>query len=161
MNFSKQEWVTLGVGIIVIIGVILLLKTGPVSTTQQKQIAMSQLSTGVKGENISKDPRIQIIEVQKGTGTEAVNGKTVYVHYTGTFTDGKKFDSSLDRGQPLPFVLGSGNVIKGWDMGILGMKVGGKRHLVISPELAYGSQANGPIPANSTLIFDVELMDVK
>lgn len=96
-----------------------------------------------------------------GTGAEAVPGKEVSVHYVGTFLDGQKFDSSIDRGQPFSFILGSGMVIKGWDMGVQGMKVGGKRKLVIPADLGYGSQAVGPIPANSTLVFEVELLGVK
>jgi FKBP-type peptidyl-prolyl cis-trans isomerase len=96
-----------------------------------------------------------------GTGDEAVAGKTVSVNYVGTLDDGTKFDSSYDRNQPFEFVLGTGQVIKGWDEGVAGMKVGGKRKLVIPPDLAYGSQANGKIPANSTLTFEIELLAVK
>ncbi len=96
-----------------------------------------------------------------GTGAEAVAGKHVTVNYLGTLTDGTKFDSSYDRNQPFDFDLGAGQVIKGWDQGVAGMKVGGKRKLVIPPELGYGSQAAGSIPPNSTLVFEVELLDVK
>ena len=97
-----------------------------------------------------------------GTGTEALAGKTVSVHYTGWLTDGTKFDSSKDRGQPFSFPLGAGRVIKGWDEGVAGMKVGGKRTLVIPPELGYGARgAPGAIPPNATLKFEVELLDVK
>jgi FKBP-type peptidyl-prolyl cis-trans isomerase len=103
------------------------------------------------------------IEDQKvGSGAEAVAGKTVSVHYTGTLTNGTKFDSSRDRGQPFSFGLGQGQVIKGWDEGVAGMKVGGKRKLTIPPELGYGSRgAGGVIPPGATLLFDVELLDVK
>ena len=96
-----------------------------------------------------------------GTGAEATPGKEVSVHYVGTFLNGEKFDSSLDRGQPFAFMLGSGMVIKGWDQGVAGMKVGGKRKLVIPPELGYGAQQVGPIAPNSTLVFEVELLGVK
>ena len=98
-----------------------------------------------------------------GTGAEAVAGKMVTVNYTGTLSDGKKFDSSYDHGQPFSFVLGAGQVIQGWDEGVAGMKIGGKRMLTIPPELGYGNQnvGGGLIPPNSTLIFEVELMDVK
>jgi len=95
-----------------------------------------------------------------GTGAEAKAGNHVVVHYTGTLTDGKKFDSSRDRDQPFHFALGAGSVIRGWDEGVAGMKVGGRRTLVIPAELGYGSRGVGPIPANSTLVFDVELIDV-
>lgn len=97
-----------------------------------------------------------------GDGPEAKAGQTVSVHYTGTLQDGTKFDSSRDRGQPFQFPLGGGRVIQGWDEGVAGMKVGGRRTLVIPPNLGYGSRAMGSaIPANSTLVFDVELLGVR
>src|SRR5436305_14796209 len=97
-----------------------------------------------------------------GTGAEAKTGQKVSVHYTGWLTDGKKFDSSKDRGQPFSFPLGGGRVIKGWDEGVQGMKVGGVRRLTIPPQLGYGaSGAGGVIPPNATLVFEVELLDVK
>ena len=98
---------------------------------------------------------------QVGTGAVAQAGKNVSVHYTGWLLDGTKFDSSLDRGQPFTFPLGAGRVIKGWDEGVEGMKVGGKRTLIIPPSLGYGSRGTGPIPPNSTLKFEVQLLDVK
>jgi len=105
--------------------------------------------------------QVQIQDSTVGQGDEAVIGKTVTVNYTGIFTDGKKFDSSLDRGVPFSFKLGSGMVIKGWDIGIQGMKVGGKRILVIPPEFGYGANDYGPIPGNSTLVFEVDLLKVE
>jgi FKBP-type peptidyl-prolyl cis-trans isomerase FkpA len=112
---------------------------------------------------------LQKIDRKQGTGREAVPGSTVVVHYTGWLYDsskpeshGAKFDSSRDRGTPFRFVLGQGRVIKGWDEGVAGMKVGGQRTLVIPPQLGYGSRgAGGVIPPNATLIFDVELIDVE
>jgi FKBP-type peptidyl-prolyl cis-trans isomerase len=105
---------------------------------------------------------LKIEDVQVGNGAEAVAGKQVSVHYTGTLTDGKKFDSSLDRGQPFKFLLGAGQVIQGWDKGVAGMKVGGKRKLTIPPSLGYGERgAGGIIPPNATLVFDVELLGVE
>ncbi len=102
------------------------------------------------------------IDLVVGQGAEATAGKTVSVHYTGTLTDGKKFDSSLDRGRPFEFTLGAGMVIKGWDQGVAGMKVGGKRKLTIPPALAYGEKGfPGAIPPNSTLVFEVELLGVR
>src|SRR5205807_4257999 len=104
----------------------------------------------------------QIVDIRAGTGAECKPGDTVSVHYTGTLEDGTKFDSSRDRGQPFSFPLGKGRVIKGWDEGVAGMKVGGKRTLTIPPELGYGARgAPGAIPPNATLKFEVELLDVR
>jgi FKBP-type peptidyl-prolyl cis-trans isomerase len=105
---------------------------------------------------------LEIDDLSLGTGTEATEGRSVSVHYTGTLTNGEKFDSSLDRGRPFEFTLGAGRVIKGWDQGVRGMKVGGKRKLTIPPELGYGARGFPPvIPANATLVFEIELLDVK
>ena len=105
---------------------------------------------------------LKIEDMVVGTGVEAVKGKQVSVHYTGWLTDGKKFDSSKDRGQPFQFALGRGQVIQGWDDGVAGMKVGGKRKLTIPPELWYGTAgAGGVIPPNATLVFEVELLGVR
>jgi FKBP-type peptidyl-prolyl cis-trans isomerase len=105
---------------------------------------------------------LKYVELQEGTGATPNAGQTVEVHYTGTLTDGKKFDSSRDRGTPFSFKLGVGQVIKGWDEGLSTMKVGGRRQLTIPPELGYGARgAGGVIPPNATLIFDVELLGVK
>jgi FKBP-type peptidyl-prolyl cis-trans isomerase len=103
---------------------------------------------------------LQYIETQQGTGPEAAAGRSVTVHYTGWLTDGKKFDSSRDRGQPFRFGLGAGQVIKGWDEGVAGMKVGGRRKLIIPASLGYGERGVGPIPPASTLVFAVELVGI-
>ena len=106
--------------------------------------------------------QLEITDIQVGQGDEAQSGRQVDVHYTGWLTDGKKFDSSLDRGKPFSFALGGGQVIQGWDQGVVGMKVGGKRKLVIPPELGYGARgAGGVIPPNATLVFEVELLAVR
>ncbi len=105
---------------------------------------------------------LEIQELKVGEGAEAKPGKTVDVHYTGWLLDGTKFDSSVDRGQPFSFRLGAGEVIQGWDEGVAGMKVGGKRKLRIPAALGYGARgAGGVIPANATLLFDVELLGVR
>ncbi len=104
---------------------------------------------------------LEYIEKEAGTGAQAAAGKIVRVHYTGKFQDGKIFDSSIPRGEPIEFKLGTGRVIKGWDEGIALMKVGGKAQLIIPPHLAYGERgAGGVIPPNATLVFDVELVSV-
>lgn len=104
---------------------------------------------------------LKLADVEVGTGATAEAGRTVVVHYTGRLTDGETFDSSRRRDQPFAFTLGGGEVIAGWDEGVAGMRVGGKRVLVIPPALGYGSRPVGPIPANSTLMFDVELLEVR
>jgi FKBP-type peptidyl-prolyl cis-trans isomerase FkpA len=114
------------------------------------------------GEPIKTASGLQYEDLTVGTGAEAKAGMQVTAHYHGTLTDGKVFDSSYDRKEPFSFRLGGGQVIKGWDEGITGMKVGGKRRLTIPPELGYGARgAGGVIPPNATLMFDVELVDVK
>ena len=101
-------------------------------------------------------------DLKVGAGTEAVAGKSVTVHYVGTLTNGKKFDSSRDRNEPFTFKLGAGQVIKGWDEGVAGMKVGGLRKLTIPPDLGYGERGAGPvIGPGATLVFEVELLGVK
>ncbi|MGE0615181.1 MAG: FKBP-type peptidyl-prolyl cis-trans isomerase [Bacteriovoracia bacterium] len=107
-------------------------------------------------------PSLKSEDLKVGDGAEAAAGKSVKVHYTGWLTNGTKFDSSLDRGVPFEFPLGEGRVIPGWDKGVAGMKVGGKRKLTIPPDMAYGERgAGGAIPPNSTLVFEVELLEVK
>jgi FKBP-type peptidyl-prolyl cis-trans isomerase len=119
--------------------------------------------TKVTGQPVTTSTGLQYWDIKKGTGALAQAGKQVTVHYTGWLLDGKKFDSSLDhRGEPFQFHLGAGQVIQGWDEGVAGMKVGGKRQLRIPPALGYGARGAGSaIPPNATLIFDVELLGVK
>jgi len=131
-------------------------QTTPSTTTAPNNAA----ATGAK--EITMPDGLKYTDDQVGSGTEAQAGKTVSVHYTGWLLDGTKFDSSKDRNQPFSFPLGRGQVIKGWDEGVAGMKVGGKRTLVIPPDLGYGARgAGGVIPPNATLKFEVELLDVK
>jgi FKBP-type peptidyl-prolyl cis-trans isomerase len=114
---------------------------------------------GPEGKEVTTSSGLQYIDLKLGTGATAQASQTAIVHYTGWLESGKKFDSSVDRGQPFSFPLGAGRVIKGWDEGVQGMKVGGKRKLIIPPSLGYGARgAGGVIPPNATLIFEVELL---
>lgn len=118
--------------------------------------------TKVSGDGVKADSGLQYWDIKVGSGEVAKPGSHVKVHYTGWLTTGKKFDSSVDANLPYEFVLGQGEVIKGWDEGVAGMKIGGKRQLRIPPELAYGQAGHPPqIPQNATLIFDVQLLGVK
>lgn len=111
---------------------------------------------------VTTESGLKYIDVVSGSGRQAESGDTASVHYTGWLTDGKKFDSSLDRKEPFSFRVGAGQVIKGWDEGVQGMKIGGKRKLTIPPQLGYGARgAGGVIPPNATLVFDVELLDLR
>jgi hypothetical protein len=139
------------------------------STTALAQTPAPAASSPSQSKSSAMPTELKKIDVKQGTGAEATSGKPVVVHYTGWLYDpakpdnkGNKFDSSRDRGQPFGFPLGGGRVIKGWDEGVAGMKVGGQRTLVIPPGMAYGERgAGGVIPPNATLIFDVELLEVK
>ena len=123
---------------------------------------MAASEEGTNGQQVTTSSGLKYVDQVVGTGDAAVAGKTASVHYTGWLENGKKFDSSVDRGQPFSFPLGAGRVIKGWDEGVQGMKVGGKRKLTIPSELGYGPRgAGGVIPPNATLIFDVELVGVR
>ena len=139
-----------GLIIVTIVGLFFLLSRQPTVDTPKLEIP---------GEIMAD---IQIEELEIGDGQEVVEGNTVSVHYTGTLVNGTKFDSSLDHGEPFEFSVGEGQVIQGWDIGLVGMKVGGKRKLTIPPELGYGEQGAGAsIPPNSTLVFEIELLEVK
>ena len=137
-------------GLVVVVGIVY-------SYSQnQKNTTVSQ------GETTMEPTELKIEDLTLGSGAEAVNGKTVTVNYSGTLTNGTKFDSSYDRDTPFSFTLGAGEVIKGWDLGVAGMKIGGKRRLTIPSDLGYGARgAGGDIPPNATLVFEVELLGVE
>lgn len=134
-----------------------------VDTAVSQQEKEEVKETEVKKTNkITTIQGMKIETTKEGTGVEIKNGQTAVVHYTGKLTDGTKFDSSVDRGTPFEFPLGAGMVIKGWDLGVLGMKVGEKRMLTIPAELGYGARGAGSvIPPNATLVFEVELLGIK
>ncbi len=113
-------------------------------------------------EEVTTSSGLKYIDMEVGSGKSPLSGQGVVVHYTGTLEDGTKFDSSVDRDKPFSFTIGIGRVIQGWDEGVMGMNIGGKRRLIIPPELGYGTRgAGGVIPPNATLIFDVELLDIR
>ena len=152
--------------LLIVIAIIAVIVVGALvfwqSAGQNKQMDNNQNNANIMN-IIALPDGLKITDEIIGTGVEAKAGNAVAVNYIGTLTNGTKFDSSYDRGQPFSFVLGAGQVIKGWDEGVAGMKVGGKRKLVIPQSLGYGAQGagNGVIPPNSTLIFEVELLSVQ
>ncbi len=170
-KFSKNEWLTLIVGLVLVVLFLWLggfFRLFNINNAQNMNNSKGSGLPAVSGTNTSKDSNLQIIDVAVGTGTVATQGSSVTVNYTGMLQDGTVFDSSISRNTPFTFKLGNGDVIKGWDLGLVGMKVGGKRRLVIAPSYGYGAQdVTNPstgqvvIPANSTLVFDVELVSVK
>jgi FKBP-type peptidyl-prolyl cis-trans isomerase len=128
----------------------------------RKSGADTSAPTKVTGDGVKTDSGLVYWDIRVGNGAVAKEGSHVRVHYTGWLTSGKKFDSSVDAGKPFDFTIGNGEVIKGWEEGVAGMKVGGKRQLRIPPALAYGTQGYpGAIPANATLIFDIQLLGVQ
>ena len=131
--------------------------------TQKATRPNTNAPTKVTGEGVKTGDGLQYWDIRVGTGATAKEGSRVRVHYTGWLTNGKKFDSSVDAGQPFDFTIGNGEVIKGWEEGVAGMRVGGKRQLRIPPALGYGAQGTpgGPIPPNATLIFDIQLLGVQ
>ncbi|HEV2397791.1 MAG TPA: FKBP-type peptidyl-prolyl cis-trans isomerase [Candidatus Sulfotelmatobacter sp.] len=146
--------------LIAIFSIALLAQTTP-HRTAPARVPNTNAPTKVTGEGVKTDSGLQYWDIKVGTGQVAKDGDRVKVHYTGWFTNGKKFDSSVDAHQPYSFTIGKGDVIKGWDEGVTGMKVGGKRQLRIPPELAYGEKGyKDIIPPNSTLVFDVQLLAV-
>ncbi len=185
MNTLKQnEWVAVAVGIVVVASFLLfpnlisrfvggaasVKEADNASSIDDPSLSVEQetpmIADGALAGNLNEPTMITtasgliLNDVKIGTGPEVKSGDTVTVHYVGTFTDGKKFDSSVDRGTPFSFTVGGNQVIKGWDQGLLGMKVGGERKLTIPSTLGYGAQTYGPIPGGSTLLFDIQLLEI-
>jgi FKBP-type peptidyl-prolyl cis-trans isomerase len=149
-KLKRNEWIAVTVSLFVI-GFFFLFG---------EQILRVAINSGARDVKIMTIPQIISEDTEIGTGAEALPGRQVTVNYTGKFTDGKVFDTSVGRG-PFTFLLGAGQVIQGWDKGVVGMKVGGKRILTVPAEYAYGANDYGPIPGGSTLIFEVELLGVQ
>jgi FKBP-type peptidyl-prolyl cis-trans isomerase len=148
----NKKYILIIILIIIVFGVYFLFQNLKNKQGQNKEPEVTPKTYEIQG------MKVEILK--EGTGVEAKNGDKVTVHYVGTLEDGTKFDSSIDRGTPFSFKLGAGEVITGWDLGVLGMKVGEKRKLTIPYDLAYGENGYGPIPAKATLIFEVELLGI-
>jgi FKBP-type peptidyl-prolyl cis-trans isomerase len=142
-SLNKKEWIAVWVGLAFIASMF---------------YGASFMNLFGFGTNEEVSQGVQVRDVVAGSGRGARVGDRLTVHYIGTLINGEIFDSSLERGTPFPFVLGAGEVIRGWDEGLVGLRVGGRRQLIIPPDYAYGQNVVGPIPANSTLIFEVELL---
>jgi FKBP-type peptidyl-prolyl cis-trans isomerase len=155
---SKNNYYWLAIPLIILVGLVgyyFMKKNNP-------EVQNSSLTTPSPSVSISAVEELKIEDITVGTGAEAVSGKKITVNYSGTLTNGTKFDSSYDRGTPFSFTLGAGQVIQGWDKGFAGMKIGGKRRLTIPSSMGYGATgAGGVIPPNATLIFEVELLKVE
>jgi FKBP-type peptidyl-prolyl cis-trans isomerase len=149
-KLSQKEWIAVVVAVFVV-GFFFVFG----------QTLISMFSGNSNNKMMAQNSQLLIQDEVVGIGDVAEAGSRVVVHYTGKFVDGSVFDSSVTRGEPFQFVLGSGQVIKGWDEGIVGMRVGGKRLLSVPPEYGYGMNDYGPIPGGSTLIFEVELLKVE
>jgi FKBP-type peptidyl-prolyl cis-trans isomerase len=166
MKMNKNTWIAVVIAIFVVGfflfgGTIVNLFTNPNGIQTNTTNSNPQTNNMTTNSNPSTPAGGLVIQDQVlGTGAEAIPGSLITVNYVGTLENGKKFDSSIDRGQPFKFVLGSGQVIQGWEQGFAGMKVGGSRKLIIPPSLGYGANQVGPIPPNSTLIFEVQLLGV-
>jgi FKBP-type peptidyl-prolyl cis-trans isomerases 1 len=150
----NSKFILIGLGVVVLIALVLVGRNLENTSSVNEQASISTVF-----QNMQTNPSgLQWKDVTIGEGSEVVTGSTVSVHYTGTLTNGTKFDSSYDRGTPFTFTIGEGQVIAGWEEGLLGMRVGGKRELVIPPTLAYGDRDLGVIPPHSTLQFVVEVV---
>ena len=167
--YRRPQWLAVAVALIVVVFFFVLgnqFSLFAPAEPQEATVAQSNQNKNMQETNSQSDQAqypagLGVVDEKVGSGESAKAGDTVTVNYTGKFTDGKVFDSSIPRGEPFTFTLGAKQVIEGWDYGVAGMKVGGKRILTVPPALGYGANAIGPIPANSTLVFEVELLGIK
>lgn len=158
----NKQFFVVALGSVIILGIFSYFFIFHLDGSKPREQSVPATTTMEPGKTTSaKDQGLKIEDQEEGTGEAVKSGDTVVIHYNGTLTNGKKFDSSYDRGEPFTTQIGVGQVIKGWDEGVVGMKVGGKRKLTIPPSLGYGDQPTGDIPANSTLIFEVELLEIQ
>lgn len=157
-KLNQKEWIAVTVALFVI-GFFFLFGENILRVVTRSDVRNSQTNNTRNIKNMDT-PEVIVQDVVVGTGQDALPGRQVTVEYTGKFTNGKVFDTSVGRG-PFAFLLGAGQVIQGWDKGVVGMKVGGKRILTVPPEYGYGANDYGPIPGGSTLVFEVELLGVQ
>lgn len=145
--------------LVAVVALVVFLGKGSMANNKVKEVSLE--ATQDTAFNINEVDQLLMIQLEPGEGPEIQEGQTAVVHYTGYLVDNVIFDSSLTRGEPFEFTLGSNTVIQGWEIGVRGMKVGEKRRLIVPPQYAYGDQQVGPIQPNSILIFDVELLEIK
>lgn len=157
-KLSQAEWIAVVAGILIVIGAFYYSRTVNMFTEDAGAV-LSEVVSSEEDAALGQSTEFMTENIRKGNGAVAQTGDTLVVHYTGRLESGVVFDSSAGRA-PFSFTLGAGEVIAGWDQGLVGMQVGGERRLTIPPELGYGSRAVGPIPPNSTLVFEVELIDI-
>jgi FKBP-type peptidyl-prolyl cis-trans isomerase len=160
-----KKMIAFGAVAVVAVAAVMMLVSGQKENNNKQKTMDETSSKPASSQAAGYVPQVEGVTIEvlaPGAGEKAVKkGDDIQVHYTGTLPDGTEFDSSVKRNRPISFRIGTGSVIPGWDQGLLGMQVGEKRKLTISPEMGYGAEANGPIPANSTLIFEVELLGIE
>ena len=155
----KKTFISILILIVAVVAIVLLVRSG--TTSPNEQVMEEVPLEANQLEALNEIQELMMMSLAEGEGEEIQDGQTAVVHYIGTLVDGTVFDSSLTRGEPFEFSLGAGQVIQGWDIGVRGMKVGEQRRLIVPPTYGYGNRVVGPIPANSVLIFDVELLEIK
>ena len=168
--FTRVELIAAGGAVAVLVVALILLQQEPRLGQLASETQLAGVGSALQVVNETAvptidtqvtEPNMQIEDITIGSGEVVKAGDTVFVHYEGTLTNGQLFDSSKRRGEPFSFTVGAGQVIAGWEQGLIGMQIGGERKLVIPPELAYGERGIGPIPPNATLMFTIELIDIQ